>query len=213
VTPGNTAALANCKYSVVNVTETYVLLLSSMSMCFVDSVRAQINLDKRFARPNTHRFHPTANVPAEGGCPMRISLIARAGIVATVVALAVGTVDAKVKGDDPGDVLTVGTFGNGTAEDLTVPDLGTLRAECSAIGSPSITLNGGAPFEIVRVFEAGGAGSNSGVTTYSSSGPDSFGSLGAELWLSNVQGQWRFEYYAVSGPFPCRAGAVITRIS
>jgi hypothetical protein len=66
---------------------------------------------------------------------MRMSITTRVGIVATVVALAVGTVDAK-QGDRPGDVLTVGTLGNGTAADVTIPDLGTLRVECRPLGHP-----------------------------------------------------------------------------
>jgi len=110
--------------------------------------------------------------------------------------------------------LTLGTFGFGTAEDLTIPDLGTLRAECTPIGLPSVNLNGGAPLFIVRINPDGGNTSLVNQTTYNSSSAQTLGFSGAELWLSNVQGQWRLEYYAFShGADPCRVGAVITRIS
>ena len=113
--------------------------------------------------------------------------------------------------------MGVGTFGNGTAVDLTIPDLGTLRTECSAGGFASITLDGGAPFDIVKVTDEDAAQGQLNRTTYSNSGPDSLGTAGAELWLSNVQGQWRFEYYVfdalLMSSIPCRVGAEITRIS
>ena len=117
-------------------------------------------------------------------------------------------------------VSTVGTTGNGTANDLTVPDLGTLHTECSASGFGSITLNGDALFDLVKVTDEAASLVSLRLdrATYSNSGPETLGSAGAELWVTNVQGQWRFEYYALTagGPMgdlpPCKVGAVITRI-
>jgi hypothetical protein len=148
---------------------------------------------------------------------MRISVIARAGIVAAVVALPGDTVFAQPKGAQAGDVMTVGTWGKGTAQDLAIPLLGILRAECSATGVASITLNG-APFDVNYRPDDGGAGGTFGLTTYSSSGPNSYGQDGAEVWVSNVHGQWRLEYYGFTpGIFgaihPCRVGAQVTRIT
>jgi len=146
---------------------------------------------------------------------MRISFIARAGIVAAVLALPGSTVFAQPGA--PGTVMTVGTWGKGTAQDLTIPLLGILRAECSAGGVPSITLSG-APFDVLHPIDGGGGGGKFGLMTYSSTGPDSYGQDGAEVWLSNVHGQWRLEYYGFKpGIFgaihPCRVGAIITRVS
>jgi hypothetical protein len=140
---------------------------------------------------------------------MRISLIARAGIVVTVVALAMSTVHAK-EGKDPGDVLAVGTVGNGTAQELAIPDLGTLRAHCSGPAG-LLTLDGGAPFLIYHVDSPTIAGFGPLQTTWNSEL-----SFGDTLWLSNVQRQWKLEFHASIGTTPsppCRVGAVITRIS
>jgi hypothetical protein len=113
--------------------------------------------------------------------------------------------------------MTVGTWGKGTAQDLTIPLLGILRAECSATGVPSVTLNG-APFDVIHAPDGGGGGGIFGLTTYSSTGPNSYGKNGAEVWVSNVHGQWRLEYYGFnagifSAIHPCRVGAQVTRIT
>ena len=101
-------------------------------------------------------------------------------------------------------MFTVGANGNGTANDLTVPDLGTLHAECSASGFGLITLNGDALFDLVKVTDeaASQAFLRLDRVTYSSSGPETLGSNGAELWVTNVQGQWRFEYYTLPAGGP-----------
>lgn len=109
-------------------------------------------------------------------------------------------------------LLTVRTFGNGTANNLTIPDLGTLTLECSPTGVPSLTLNGGAVFERVKVTADGASASVSANTTFTSGS-----SFGESLWLTNVQGQWRLEYMtlATNVPLgnPCHAAAEITRIN
>jgi hypothetical protein len=71
-------------------------------------------------------------------------------------------------------VFTVGANGNGTANDLTVPDLGTLHADCSASVSGSITLTGDALFNLVKVTDeaASQAFLRLNLATYSSSGPE-----------------------------------------
>jgi hypothetical protein len=107
----------------------------------------------------------------------------------------VSTLHAKVKGQDPGDVLTVATFGDGTAADLTIPDLGALRLDCGS--SPvSVTLTGGAPFDVVVVKQDGQQLIFAAQTTTYTDISD-FGFFGADLWLSNVQGQCIF---STAGP-------------
>ena len=115
-------------------------------------------------------------------------------------------------------VFTVGANGNNTANDVTVPGLGTLHAECSSIPG-WITLTGDGLFNLAKVTDLGAEGSlRLNLATYNSFAPETLGTNGAELWVTNVQGQWQLEYYALpaGGPMgdqpPCQAGAVITRI-
>jgi hypothetical protein len=113
---------------------------------------------------------------------------------------------------DPRDsrILTVGTAGNGTANLLNVPDLGTVTAGCSATGEASAALTGAV------VFEWAVATSPFAVSRFFNQTSWTSNAISETLWLKNVLGQWRLEYFAVpSGdatPNSCRVAIQVTRI-
>ncbi len=114
---------------------------------------------------------------------------------------------------DTGDsqVFTVGNVQRGTEESLTVPDLGTVVAACSAGISQSVRLTGATPFDIVTVNDDGSASLLYNSASWSSGSPYS-----QTVWFKNAVAQWRLQYLTIfSGNIltsDCRVAVEVVRI-
>ena len=153
-----------------------------------------------------------------GTRPARVGVVAAVCILSAVITHAAGPNEI---GSQPGPpllanlrdsrIFTVGTVNNGTASSVSVPDLGTVAAVCSATGDATVTLTAGLVFEWF-VASANGLEGQLNQTSFTS-GQVSGSTI---LWLRNAQGQWRLEYFVRSSfnsLLICQVAVQVTRIS
>jgi hypothetical protein len=143
---------------------------------------------------------------------MTATWLARFGVVAAVGILSAVVIHAAPppRPTIGGRLFTVGTVGSGTANSVDVPDLGTVAANCSVTGDATATLTNGPAFDW---FVATSSTSLVGMLNQTSWTSDK---VSETLWLKNVQGQWRLEYFAhpsVATPSICQVAVEVTRIS
>jgi hypothetical protein len=110
---------------------------------------------------------------------------------------------------DTGDsqVFTVGVSLRDTEKSLTVPDLGTVVAECHEF--PSAGLTGAMPFDVTTIDYDGTPHTTTNSTSWNSGDPYS-----GTVWFKNAVAQWHLEFLALSfiSNDNCRAAIEVVRI-
>jgi hypothetical protein len=149
----------------------------------------------------------------------RLGIVTAVGILSVVTHVAQASPQRSDRTSPPpfanlhdSRIFTTGTVGAGTASSVAVPDLGSVTAECSATGrGATATVTGDLVFDWFVATSPVGSSGKLNQTSWTSD------KVSETLWLKNVQGQWRLEYFALPSetgtPSICQVAVTVTRIS
>jgi len=142
---------------------------------------------------------------------VRFAVFSAVGILSAVVTHAAQPSPPPFANLRDSRIFTTATVGNGTASSVAVRDLGTVDAACSVTGDATVTLSGGPVFDWFVATDPVSTVGRLNQTSWTSD------KVSETLWLKNIQGQWRLEYFAhmaPSGtPVTCQVAVEVTRIS